>query len=130
MATKPAHPLDEVKKLVNAYLKKSENTVFISAPSRSVDQVVAIYPHFTVEQDAVNFILNGILTLAEGDFCFSNLQWNDPNLVADVYGFIYDGKPWFVKFLIENNCLEEISFHPPEKALKTITGKIIPGVKR
>ncbi|MBI4405458.1 MAG: type II toxin-antitoxin system MqsR family toxin [Deltaproteobacteria bacterium] len=130
MALKPAHPLDEVKRLVNAYLQEGKDTVFISAPSRSVDQVMMIYPHFGVEQEAVTFILNGILTLTESDFCFSNLQWNDPNLVADVYGIIYDGKPWFIKFLIENDCLEEISFHPPEKPLRTVSGKTIPGVKR
>ena len=129
MASQARHPLSEVKRLVNAYLQNGEDTVFISAPSRSVHQVVAIYPLLGDEQDAVKFILNGILSLTEQDFCFSNLQWNDPGAVADVYGIVYDGHPWFVKFLVQDQCLEEISFHPPEKPLKTASGKIIPGVK-
>ena len=94
-----------------------------------MEQVAALYPHFASTLEAVRFILNGILTITENDFCFSNLQWNDPKLVADVYGIIYDGRSWFVKFLIENGCLEEISFHPPEKPMKTIGGKFIPGAK-
>ena len=128
MAPKAKHPLGEVKRLVNAFLEKGEDTVWFSATSRSIDPVVALYPHFSAEE-AIQLILNAILTLSEGDFCFSNLQWGDPNLVADVYGIIHDGKSWFVKFFVENNCLEEISFHPPEKSLTTISGKKIPGFK-
>jgi len=124
----PAHPLGEVKRLVNDYLQKGEDTVWFSAKSRPIDVVSELYPQWTVAE-VIRFILEAILTLTEGDFCSSNLQWGGTNLVADVYGIVYDGKPWFVKFLIENGCLEEISFHPPEKALKTIGGKVIPGVK-
>ena len=122
------HPLNEVKRLVKAFLDKRDCTVWFSAASRSIDPVVAIYPHFST-QEATDWILRAILNLSEGDFCSSTLQWGDPNLVADIYGLIYDGKSWFVKFLIENDCLEEISFHPPEKTLTTVSGKQIPGVK-
>jgi len=128
MAPTARHPLTEVKRLVKAHLEKGEDTVWFSAASRSIDPVVASYPHFST-QEATAWILRAILTLQEGDFCFSNLQWGDPNLVADVYGLVFDGRPWFVKFLIENGCLEEISFHPPEKTLTTVSGKQIPGVK-
>ena len=128
MAASPAHPLGEVKRLVNAYLQKGEDTVWFSAKSRSIDAVSEVYPQWTVAE-IIRFILAAILTLTEGDFCSSNLQWGGSNLVADVYALIYDGKPWFVKFLVENSCLEEISFHPPERPLKTASGKIIPGVK-
>ena len=128
MAPKAAHSLDEVKRLINAYLQNGEDTVWFSAITRSVDQVTALYPRFST-QEAVRFILEAVLSLSEQDFCSSNLQWGSTNLVADVYGLIYDDKPWFVKFLIENNTVEEISFHPPEKPLKTSGGKLIPGVK-
>jgi hypothetical protein len=128
MAAMPAHPLSEVKKPVGAHLQTNADTVWFSAPSRSTERVVALYPHFNV-QEAVRFVLNGIMTLTEGDYCSSNTQWDTPKLVADVYALTYDSKPWFVKFLIENGCLEEISFHPPEKTMKTISGKTIPGVK-
>ncbi len=128
MAPKSAHPLAEVKRLISAHLQKGEDTVWFSAVTRSVDQVTSVYPHFST-QEAVRFILEAMLSLTEGDYCSSNLQWGSTDLVADVYGLIYDGKPWFIKFLIENDTVEEISFHPPEKPIKTSAGKIIPGVK-
>ncbi len=128
MALKPAHPLSEVKRLVNEHLQHGKDTVWFSATSRSIKQVSAIYPQLS-QQETIHFILDAILTLTDEGFCTSNLQWTDSQLIADVYGVIYDNKPWFVKFLIENDCLEEISFHPPEKPLKTSGGKIIPGVK-
>lgn len=127
MAPKPAHPLSEVKRLVNAYLQDNRDTIWFSATSRSINQVAAIYPHFD-QQAIVRFILNALLILTEADYCSSNLQWAGSQLVADVYGIICDGKPWFVKFLIENDCLEEISFHPPERPLQTVGGKLIRGV--
>ncbi len=34
--------------------------------------------------------------------------------------------PWYVKFMIEDGLLEQISFHPPKKQIKTITGLVIP----
>lgn len=55
------------------------------------------------------------------------LQWGDASCIADVYGLIFDGKPWFVKFRIdEDGELDEISFHAPAKEIKTVAGKVIP----
>lgn len=44
----------------------------------------------------------------------------------DKYGLMFDGRPWFIKFAIVDGELEEISFHPPEKELKTLSGLVIP----
>jgi len=105
------------------------NRIWFSAPSRSVNEVIKAYAGSTTPknyEDAVKFILGGIKTLDDGAFVERVVQWGDPKCIADVYGLIYDGKPWYVKFRIEDDgVLDEISFHPPEKELKTISGKII-----
>jgi hypothetical protein len=67
--------------------------------------------------------LQGILVLKPEDFVERILQWG--SVVADVYGLVFDARPWYVKFIFEEGVLEEISFHPPEKPLKTVVGKLI-----
>lgn len=53
------------------------------------------------------------------------MQWQTD--VADQYGILFDGRPWFVKFLIgDDGLLEEFSFHPPEKPLPIKSGAVIP----
>ncbi len=81
--------------------------------------------------EAEAFILKAIRSLTEVHFCESVLQWNDPKCVADVYGFNYDDRPWYVKFRInredeDDAFLDEISFHPPEKEMKTVDGVVVP----
>lgn len=55
-------------------------------------------------------------------------MWDDPSYVADEYGIIFDNAPWYVKFvLVEAElCLHSISFHPPEREMKTVGGFVIP----
>jgi len=101
----------------------------VSAKSRSVDAVIWAFRGSSNPKsvsEAVKFILDGIKALDDGAFVQSAVQWGDPKCIADIYGLIFEGKPWFVKFLIdENGILEEISFHPPEKDLKTVSGRKI-----
>ena len=56
-------------------------------------------------------------------------------MVVDVYGLLFDARPWYVKFSIkdeenENGALEkllqEISFHPPSEGFVTSGGINIP----
>lgn len=74
--------------------------------------------------EAEAFILKGILELKEENFYKRVIQWGDSKCIADVYGIVFDGKPWFVKFRIdsEEDLLEEISFHPPEETFVTVGG--------
>jgi len=106
------------------------NKIWFSAPSRSVNEVIKAYagsPTPKTNVDAISFILSGIKTLTDKDFVQSLPQWSDPKCIADIYGLIYDGKPWYVKFLIgDDGVLEEISFNPPIKELVTVSGKKIP----
>lgn len=115
------YDLEEVKKLVLA------GRFWISAPSRSIDEVVRVYVETSwskSEADARNFICEGLLALRPGNFAGRAIQWSGE--VADQYGLIFDGRPWFVKFLIgEDGDVEEISFHPPARPLKTQDGSII-----
>lgn len=116
-----AYSLADVFRLIDG------NKVVFTAPSRSIRKVIEVYltsgtPKTEIE--ARDFILQGIKMLTEKHFCGSQLQWE--TVVVDKYGIIYDGKSWFVKFAITDGELEEISFHPPEKDLKTEGGILIP----
>lgn len=125
MAAQARYPLADVFSIISS---GDSERVWFSAPSRSIDKVIKVYMKTNTPktiQEAQNFIMSGIKSLTPNDFVQSQLQWDDPKCVADVYGLIYDNKPWYVKFLIEQGDLEQISFHPPEKEMKTVTGKII-----
>lgn len=69
------------------------------------------------------FILIGIKTLTEKNFVQTVLQWGSG---ADVYGLIYEGYPWYIKFMVDDDGLQEISFHVAEKEMVTISGIEIP----
>jgi len=73
--------------------------------------------------EAVAFILSGIKTLTERNFVQTVLQWGSG---ADVYGVIYDGYSWYIKFMVDDDGLQEISFHVAEKEMITISGMKIP----
>ncbi|MBI3556683.1 MAG: type II toxin-antitoxin system MqsR family toxin [Deltaproteobacteria bacterium] len=126
MATKARYLLKDVFRLI------ADGSYWFSARPRSSYAVIKAYGSSgkTLSADeAEAFILKAIGDLTEGHFCESVLQWNDPKCIADVYGLIYDERPWYVKFRIdseEGETLEEISFHPPEKEMKTVNGSVIP----
>ncbi|NDC24450.1 MAG: hypothetical protein EB078_11985 [Proteobacteria bacterium] len=110
--------------LENVFLLVDTHKVVFTAPSRSLRQVMAVYSGTKSEKEAREFIYEGIKCLTEKHFCGSQIQWGD--LVVDKYGLMFDGRPWFIKFAIVDGELEEISFHPPEKELKTLSGLVIP----
>lgn len=124
MAKQANYLLEEVFKIVDS---GEPDRIWFSARSRSIDAVIKAYMNTqcpkTIE-GAQNFILSGIKTLTPNDFVESVYQWD---CIADVYGIIYDERSWYVKFRIdENNDLEQISFHPPTKEMKTISENLIP----
>jgi hypothetical protein len=128
MALKARYALQEVFQLIE------DGRAWFSARPRSSFAVITAYASTGKNKNGVEaeaFILKAIRSLAEINFCESVLQWNDPKCVADVYGFIYDDRPWYVKFRINREdedqpFLDEISFHPPEKEMKTVSGLVIP----
>ena len=95
-------------------------------PKRSTFQVIRTYAatgkSLTIKE-ANEFILKGLLQFTEKNFLKSQIQWD---CVVDIYGLIFDAKPWFVKFYIEEGELVETSFHPPEKTFTTTGGIKIP----
>lgn len=121
---KARYPLESIFALINT---RDRERIWFSAPSRSIFAVLQVYGktnNSKTPEEGREFILAGLKALTEKNFVESVTQWGDPKCVADVYGLIYDSRPWYVKFRInEDNILEEISFHPPEKAMITI-GKI------
>lgn len=107
------------------------NKYWFSAPSRSVSKVIEVYaasgkPMTNTEAEA--FIIQGVLALKEENFFQSGTQWE---MVVDIYGLIHHGLPWYVKLGVQDEetedgtkepWLQEISFHQPEKAFKTVGG--------
>ncbi len=123
MASIAKYPLTDVFRAID------ETRYWFSAPSRSLAEVIRVFEKLGApksEAEATHFILQGIKLLQETDFVQSVLQWNDPKCIADVYGKVIEGQPWFIKFRIdEDGVLEEISFHPPNKSMTTVNGTVI-----
>ena len=120
----PKYDLKQMQSLVKA---GDLDKIWFSAPSRSVNEVIRVFKETDNPKDyqgAIDFILKGLLALTEDDFVKVSPQWD--NEFADVYGFIFENSPWFVKFILNDDELEEISFHPPKEEMKTVSGKIIP----
>lgn len=121
MSLKAKHDLKVVFKLLDG-----ERVVF-TARSRSTKTIIKIYKETSQiksEGDAERFIVCAMKELTPAHFYQSVLQWGDPKCVADIYGLIFDNRPWYIKFLIDEGVLEQISFHPPEHKFTT-TGEIM-----
>lgn len=117
---KPRYPLFDVFVLIDS------GKYWFSAPSRSYRAVVNVFAKTKTQktpEEAMQFILDGIKTLTEKNFVKTVLQWGSG---ADVYGLICEGYPWYVKFMIDEEELQEISFHLAEKEMITIGGIKIP----
>ena len=114
--------LEDIFDIINS---GDEDSIWFSARSRSTGKVIEVYgatPEPKSETEANRFILDAILTLTPGDFVENGYQWE---VVTDIYALEYDDRPWFIKFCIEEGDLNEISFHPPEKPMTTVSGKTI-----
>lgn len=116
--------------LVDVTVCMDEMRYWFSAPSRSINEVIRIYEKLgrpKNESEARDFVLQEIRRLQPGNFVQSVVQWGDSQCVADVYGALIEGQPWYIKFRIdEEGWLEQISFHPPAHALMTQSGSVIP----
>lgn len=120
----PKYPLSEVKRLINEW-KQGKDAGFFSAPSASTEYVIHIFS--CRQEEAEKIILDGILKLEESGFGRQALQLDV--VVVDIYGLeSYLGYDWYVKFLIEDGTLDEISFHPLERDLKLADGRNLESV--
>ena len=126
MGFRPKHSLNKVFEIIkNGDL---DNVVF-SVPEKSTFSVISVFSDTKPKSysQAVEFILNGMLSLREEDFVHRQCLFDDLSCIADVYGVNYESRPWYVKFYIEDGkFLEQVSFHPPEREMITITGIKIP----
>ena len=124
MAPEARYQLSDVFRLLD------EKKFWFSARSRSIFQVARIFEargEPLAEDEVETFILRGIKALTDAHFVQRVIQWDDPKCVADVYGIIFEGCPWYLKFLVdEEGLLEQISFHSPEKDLVTTGGIMVP----
>lgn len=112
--------LDDVKRLAGDWLTGKQCGWF-SATSCSIDYLIHIYECTQVEAESI--ILRGILKLQNEDFNRRISMWGK---VADEYGLEgYLTYNWYVKFMIEDGDLEQISFHPCEKDMTLANGRTI-----
>jgi hypothetical protein len=94
--------------------------------TRAIKSVVDVFATTNTpksQEEARQFIADGLKTLTPHDFFESQFQ-ND--ITVDKYGIIFAERPWFIKFYIANDFLEELSFHPPKDSFKTVGEKKIP----
>ena len=122
------YPLQSVFAIIDA---GDLSRVWFSAPSRSLSSVLKVYQGEASgpkdPEEAKRFILKGLRSLKEENFVRTVIMWGDPNCLGDEYGLVFDKRGWYAKFRIdEDGDLDEISFHPPERELKTVGGLIIP----
>ncbi len=120
------YPLQQVFDIIDT---EDSEKVWFSATSKSINPVIEVYSKTSSPKSITGaqlFILVGLKTLTDLNYAQRTIQWNNPKCIADVYGLIYDKKPWYIKFMIEDGVLEQISFHPPKAEFKTIGGLLIP----
>ena len=122
----PKFDLADVKFLVQEWLG-GKHSGWFSATSCSVDYVIHIFE--CTQAVAESIIFEGILKLETGDFSRRISIWDS---VADEYGLeSYLGHNWYIKFLVEEGILEQISFHPCEKHMMLANGRTIePSIRK
>ena len=110
----PHYPLHEVKRLVAA-------GDFMVMKGRAFDLLV---PPLTYAA-ALGFIAAAIQMLTVDNFHKSVQLTYD---VADEYGLNIDGVGWYIKVCIDRTVPEVvvISFHPPERPMRTRAGIVKP----
>jgi len=118
--------LSDVFKIIDS---KDETKIYFSAFSRSVMPVMEVFQienKAITQEQAKEYILEGIRTLTPEHFVRTVILFNDSTYLADEYGCYFDNKPWYIKFRIdEEGNLEEVSFHPPLRDIVTSAGIVI-----
>ncbi|MEO5968557.1 MAG: hypothetical protein ABIQ95_01415 [Bdellovibrionia bacterium] len=121
------HLLKDVFSIIDA---RRVNSVNYSAHRKSIVAVMDVFKNSQTPLNAAEarvFILKGVRALNVNNFVRTLYLFGDPTYVVDEYGAIFDSKPWYIKIRIDDDSdLEIISFHPPEKVLKTASGLLIP----
>ena len=114
----PKFDLADVKLLVREWMG-GKHCGWFSATTCSVDYVIHIFE--CTQTVAESIIFDGILKLETEDFSRRVSMWDS---VADEYGLeSYLGHNWYIKFLVEDGTLEQISFHPCEKDMMLANGR-------
>lgn len=112
--TGPRYPLDEVKKLVAA-------DAFMVMKGRGLSLLV---PPLTYAE-AMGFVATAVQLLTIENFHATVQLTYD---IADEYGVTIDGTGWYIKLCIDRSVPEVvvISFHPPERPMRTVAGVVKP----
>jgi hypothetical protein len=114
------YPLNTVMPLIEACEFSNYN--------KSVEIVILVAKLQGVELSAVNsekWIRDQLLGLKDEDFYHRTVLWGDVKYIADVYGKIINSETWYIKFWIEDGCLDSISFHPAESDVVLQSGVVL-----
>ena len=127
MALISRHALVNVFKIIDG---GDLNKIIFSVPSKSTESVVTVFAETETPKslvEATRYIFRGIKSIGNDDFVERQCLFDDPTCIADVYGIIFENRSWYVKFYIDEEIyLEQVSFHPPEWEMKTVSGKLVP----
>jgi hypothetical protein len=119
----PKFDLNVVKSLFQRFMEGEEDCVWFSCLLRSTERVSKIF-ECTVDE-AIILIHKGINQLSNEDFCKRIIMWGDSTCIADEYGTEFADHNWYVKLMIEDDCPDQISFHPLEKDMTLSNGKTL-----
>ncbi len=118
MAQTPKHDLKDV-------FERIDKCIF-NVAEKSLFAVITVKKHqgnSMSTAQAESWIKDHLQTLSTEDFCERNTMWGDSSCVADVYLKTIEDVDWYIKFYIDDEYLEEVSFHPLEKEGVTVSGK-------
>lgn len=110
----PHYSLDEVKRLIVA-------DAFIVMKGRGLALLVPPLTYL----EAMKFVAAAVLMLTVDNFHATVRLTYD---VADEYGINIEGTGWYLKLCIDRSVPElvVISFHPPERPMRTVAGIVKP----
>jgi hypothetical protein len=111
----PYYPIDQVTRLA----RDDQGTAWISGRSAFDPVIDKLDLTLTAARTE---ILSRISQLTLDDFAHQNHERTPP---ADVYGVTHQGFGWYVKLKLQPaTILRILSFHPPERHLRTRSGTI------
>lgn len=114
--------------LLDVHRLIKEKNYWFSCYSRSIKEVIRVFQATSTpknNEEAEQYILSKLASLSPSNFAHTEFVFGQR---CDVYGEYFDDVPWYIKFTLKddegNECLNNLSFHPPEEPLKTASKEI------
>jgi hypothetical protein len=109
------YSLLEIQKKVRA----DPDCVYV-AKTTGVDMIMQV--RNCSAKEAVDFAREAVLSLSAD--CFSDTVRMAKQSVADVYGKVIDGMPWYIKLRADGDVVDLLSCHLPDRDIETRGGVV------